>query len=107
MYNLFDENPALITHCPVCQLRYNPLEAKVLEQNDASHLLYIKCRHCHSAILAVVMAGNLGLTAVGLLTDLSGDEVMEFNKSLPISFDDVINVHEFIGREKIIMDYIN
>ena len=107
IFNLFNNNPALITYCPVCNVRFNPIEAKVLEENQNTHLVYIKCRHCQGSILAVIAASALGISSVGLITDLSGDDVIKFKQAEPISFDDVIAGHQFLKKEKALIDYLN
>ena len=107
LFNLFNDNPNLITHCPVCNLRFNPLEAKVLQEGEGGHLVYIKCRQCQGSILAVISANALGISSVGLITDLSGDDVMKFKQAEPISFDDVIAGHQFLKKEKALIDYLN
>lgn len=106
-FNLFNDNTTLITHCPVCSLRYDPLEAKILDEGDNSHLVYIKCRSCKSAILAVIMANNLGISSVGLITDLTGDDVLKFRETVAVHCDDVIEVHQFLNKEKVIVDYLD
>jgi len=107
LFNLFNDHQALITHCPVCGLRYNPLEAKVVEEVNNAHLVHIKCRHCQGSILAVIAASALGISSVGLITDLSGDDVIKFKQAEPISFDDVIAGHQFLKKEKALIDYLN
>ena len=104
LFNLFGDNPTLITHCPICNLRYDPLEAKILEEGKNAHLVYIHCRHCQSAILAVIVTNNLGVSSVGLITDLNGEDVLRFKKAKPISCDDVIEVHQFLSKEKVMID---
>lgn len=106
-FNLFNDNPTLITHCPVCNLRFNPLEARVLEEGEDSHLVYIKCRHCQAAILALIVAGNLGISSIGLVTDLAGDDVLKFKSAKAISCDDVIEAHQFLNKEKVLTEYFD
>jgi hypothetical protein len=107
IFNLFSDNPTLITHCPACNLRYDPLEARVLEEGENAHLVYIKCRQCQAAVLALIMASSLGISSIGLITDLSGDDVLQFKTTKPISCDDVIEVHQLLSKEKVSIDYFN
>lgn len=107
LFNLFNDNPTLITHCPVCNLRYDPLEAKVIEEGENAHLVYIRCRDCHSSILAVIVSNNLGISSIGLITDLSADDVLEFKTAQPVSCDDVIEAHQFLSKEKVLVDYFD
>jgi len=104
LFNLFNDNPTLITHCPVCNQRYDPLEARILEEGDNAHLVYISCRDCRSAILAVIVANNMGISSLGLITDLSADDVMNFKSDTPVSVDDVIEVHNLWSKEKVSID---
>ena len=107
LFNLFNDNPTLITHCPICNLRYDPLEARVLEEGENAHLVYIKCRHCQSAILALIVASSLGISSIGLITDLSGDDILKFKTAKSISCDDVIEAHQFLTKEKVLIDYFD
>jgi|TARA_Y100000310_G_scaffold316234_1_gene367700 hypothetical protein len=107
LFNLFSDNPTLITHCPVCNVRYNPLEARVLEEGESAHLVYIKCRQCQSAILALIIANNSGISSMGLITDLSSDDVLKFKSDNAISCDDVIEVHQLLNKEKVLIEYFD
>lgn len=107
LFNLFNDHQALITHCPVCGLRYNPLEAKVVEEVNNAHLIHIKCRHCQATILAVVFISSLGVSSVGIVTDLESDEIIKFKSAKPINCDDVIEIHQLLNRQKVLIDYLN
>ena len=107
LFNLFNDSPSLITHCPVCNLRYNPLEARVLEEGQTSHLVHIRCRHCQSSVLALIIANNLGISSMGLITDLTGDDVLKFKSVKAVSLDDVLEVHQILNKEKVLIDYFD
>lgn len=96
-----EENLKIISHCPVCHSSYNPLEARILAEKDSSHLLYIKCRRCHSGILALITAGAFGLSSVGLITDLDGWEVSAFKDAEAINEDEVLAVHQLLSQGQI------
>jgi hypothetical protein len=101
-----EENLRLISFCPVCHYRYNPVEARVLEENESAHLLYIKCHRCHSATLALILASALGISSIGLVTDLDSHEVSKFKDLSPVNDDDVLTVHRWlqVGRlEKMVL----
>jgi len=106
-FNLFKDNPTLITHCPICSLRYDPLEAKILEGGENAHLVHIKCRRCQSAILVLIVVDSLGISSIGLITDLSGDDILKFKTVKPISYDDVIETHQFLNKKKVLIDYFD
>ncbi len=84
----------LISYCPLCNAHYNPSEARILEQKDGAHLIHVECGTCHSSIVAVVITGGLGVSSVGLITDLTSLDVMRFKNEEAVSEDDVIAAYE-------------
>ncbi|MFA5029462.1 MAG: hypothetical protein WC518_01775 [Patescibacteria group bacterium] len=96
-FNRFlDDGLKIVANCPVCHYHYNPGEAKVLEENEGAHLIYLKCRRCYSAILVLIMANNFGISSVGLITDLDSHEVMKFKAAKETNSDDVLSVHQLL-----------
>jgi len=105
-FNSSNDNSSFITHCPVCNFRFDPIEAKIIQEGQKAHLVYIKCQHCKSAVLALIIANNLGISSVGLVTDLSIEDVLRFKNAKAVTPDDVIELHQFINsKEKVIIDY--
>lgn len=102
----FQEGLKLISSCPVCQNRYGQMEAKVLAEADESYLIYVKCRRCASSVVALVTAGIFGITSVGLITDLAGDEVVKFKETDKITADEVIAIHQFLTEDKGVLEKI-
>lgn len=96
---LFDEGVQLISYCPLCESSYNPQQARVLGETDESHLLHIECGKCANAIIALVLISAVGVSSVGLLTDLCYDEVHRFKTFAPITTDNVIDIHEALSDE--------
>lgn len=93
------DNLRLISYCPLCNVHYNPTEAKILEQKDGAHLIHVECGECRSSIVAVVITGGLGVSSVGLITDLTSQDVMRFKNSEVLSEDDVIAAYEELRGE--------
>jgi len=96
----FDEGVRLISYCPLCESSYNPSEAKVLGEKEESHLLHIRCGNCSNAIIALVMISSVGVSSVGLVTDLGFEEVNRFKTNRPVSTDDVIEMHHLLKDEE-------
>ena len=91
---LWNEGLKLVSFCPVCETRYNPMEARLLGEQGETHLLHVQCRKCQHSILAIVLVNQVGASSVGLLTDLSYDDVVRVKSGAWVSVDDVIEVHE-------------
>ena len=93
-----DETLKLVSYCPVCHYHYDPFEAKILEESKGAHLIHVRCSRCHSAIVALIMTSSVGVSSVGLVTDLDGQEIVKFKDYHRISSDDVLDLHEFLER---------
>ncbi len=93
-----EEGIRIISQCPVCHWRYDPLETKILDEHEGSHLLFIKCKNCQSGILALITANNFGISSVGLVTDLDSCEVMKFRDLAEVKAEDVLRLHENLDQ---------
>lgn len=98
------EGLKLIAHCPLCNTQYNPMMAKILEEREDAHLMHVECRKCGSSIVALVLAGGLGVSSVGLITDLTSEDVVKFKNTRDVRSDDVIELHAILEREANILD---
>jgi hypothetical protein len=97
---LWNEGLKLVSYCPVCETRYNPMEARLLGQQEETQLLHVQCRKCHNSILALVQVNQIGASSVGLLTDLSFEDVVGFRSASTVSLDDVIATHTWFNSEQ-------
>ena len=104
--NLFNESLRLITHCPVCKVRYSSNQAKVIEERPDYNLVHITCQNCSKSILAIVMTGSLGVNSVGMVTDLSSDDVLRLRDADPVNADDVLAVHQLIEKQPTVLDQL-
>ncbi|TAL18980.1 hypothetical protein EPN90_04955 [Patescibacteria group bacterium] len=95
--NSFWNGLNLVSRCPLCESVFDPLEAKVLGENDQSHLLHIHCRKCGHALLALVVVSRGGISSLGLVTDCTSEDALRFQGSRPIHTDDVIATHELLA----------
>ena len=107
LFNLFNDNTSLMTHCPVCNLRYDPLEARVVRENGASHLVHVSCRFCRSAIIAIIVANTAGINSIGLVTDMTADDVGRFGGNQPLTSDDVLEAYQFLHKERVLSDHLD
>lgn len=98
----------MISFCPLCETNYNPMEARVLGEKEDGHLLHIRCKKCWNSILALVMVSNAGVSSVGLVTDLTFEDVRKFShRDAPVTIDDVIAVHELMADDGGEADFID
>ncbi len=91
--NSWHDGLRIVSYCPLCEAKFNPMEARVLGEDGETHLLHVRCRSCANAILALVLVTKTGVSSVGLVTDLSYDDVVKFKAEGNVSIDDVLAVH--------------
>jgi len=92
----------LLSECPVCKRKHFPAEIKVIDERDEGHLLHIKCKVCNSCVLVQVSINETGMNMIGLLTDLSSEEVKSFSDKASVSADDLILLHESLEKNNLI-----
>ena len=95
------ESLRLISYCPVCDTSYNPMEARVIDERDGRHLMHIRCKKCAHSILALVLTSGMGVSSMGLLTDLTFDDVVRLRAAEPIVVDDVIALHHLLEQQEV------
>lgn len=100
------EGLKLISYCPLCNTQYNPLTAKILEEREDAHLIHIECRRCASSIVALILTGGIGISSVGLITDLTSNDVLKFKDVPDLSADDVISLHEVLKEDALLKEII-
>ena len=87
------EHLRVISTCPICNARYRSGELRILEERSDAQLVFVQCRKCRASVLAVVLANQLGVSSVGLVTDLTGEDVLKFRRQSVVSADDVLDLH--------------
>lgn len=92
------ENLRIISTCPVCGMRYNSAEIILLAEKEDKHFVYIKCKKCQTSVIALILANNFGISSMGLVTDLTGEDVMKFKKLPAVNINDVIDAHQMFHK---------
>ncbi len=95
--NLWRDGLKIASYCPLCETRYNPMEAQVVGEEGDTHLLHVRCRKCANSILALVLVNHVGVSSVGLVTDLTFDDVLRLREHRRLSADDVLRTHQWLA----------
>ncbi len=96
----WDDGLKLISFCPLCETHYNPMEAQLVGEKENSHLLHITCKKCSNSIIALVLISPGNVSSVGLITDLSFDDVLKFRRAPEVAVDDVLDIHAALEDEE-------
>lgn len=100
-----NENIRVVSYCTLCNTQYNPVSARIIEEKEGAHLIHIQCRKCGSSIVALIMAGAMGISSIGLLTDLSSDDAVRIKNGEPVTSDDVLLLYSSLLSEQNIISY--
>lgn len=87
----------LVSYCPLCEARYAHGNARLLAEDGETRLLHVTCKKCGGATLSLVLENQSGGSSVGMVTDLTHEDVMRLHRSRRVSTDDVIAVHKALG----------
>jgi hypothetical protein len=90
--------------CPICQSPYDMQKLRILGEREQQLLAYIDCPVCSTAMLTILSLGPSGMTAQGVVTDLSVDEVVEMDDWDHITTNDVLAIHEFLEADRLPID---
>lgn len=91
-----------ISHCPLCRKKYDPMQATLLEESEEAHLVHIKCQHCQSSIVVLILQQGPVVSSMGVVTDLNKEDIMRLKSNGTIKEDDVLAVHHGLQEQRII-----
>lgn len=94
----FDETMKLVSYCPLCENRYNFLEARVLVEGPSGSVIYLRCQHCRSAIVGLVLHHHGGVSSVGIASDLQPDEVLLYQDVGEVTEDDILANYQHLQK---------
>ncbi|MBI5467088.1 MAG: hypothetical protein HY975_02635 [Candidatus Kerfeldbacteria bacterium] len=89
----------LNVRCPVCGNPYDLQKLKILGERDQQLLTYIDCGTCSTALVSILSMGPNGMVAQGLITDLTLEEVVNWEQLEAVTSDDVLLMHEFLDGD--------
>lgn len=76
------------------------MQVSVLEKSEIGRLLHLQCQSCQAAILALLIVSPSGLNSVGMITDLTAEEVLRFKEIDSVEADEVIEFYKVIKEDK-------
>jgi hypothetical protein len=86
----------LNARCPICNNMYDLQKLRIIGEREQQVLAYIDCATCSTALLSILSMQPNGMTAHGLVTDLTVEEVVDSEAWKAVGADDVLDLHEFL-----------
>lgn len=87
----------LSSSCPLCGQRYQGESTRVLDEAEEGFLLHVQCRQCSGSVIAMVVQGKLGPNAIGILTDMTAEDLEQSRHQAPLSADDILDLHTLVS----------
>ncbi len=101
-----DGNLRVLTACPFCDSHYAIRAARVIAQKDDAHVVHIECTQCGGSIVALILANGGGPQSIGIMTDLTKEEVEKFSGGSVVMDDDAVDVHALLVHNSLITSLI-
>lgn len=95
-----DDRLQFILRCPLCNASYKASRAEIIEEREESFLVYLSCPKCLSSIIAVVNVGGIGVTSLGLITDMTKEDVIRLKRGKKVSGNDILNIYETLLKKE-------
>lgn len=85
-----------INKCPLCGKVYNLEHAYLFAEESAAQFVHITCNHCQSYFVAMILMLGQGLSSVGMITDLSLEDVKRLYKTSAITLDEALSGYQLM-----------
>lgn len=82
--------------CVICKKDARENQLTIVENSADRTVFHITCNHCHHGMLAFLGNTQFGLGLVGLLTDLSSDDVLRLHGQEPMTGDELLHHYELL-----------
>jgi len=81
--------------CPICDRKFSSRRALLLDKYEGMQTVYIECRKCGSSVVLGVARNIPGIvTTIGMLTDMTREDIERISNMKPITADDVLEMHK-------------
>lgn len=84
--------------CPLCSQEYAPENIRAVDEIGDIVLAHSECPHCRGAVISLLRRDMLGITLVGLVTDLCFNDIARFRDSKDVEDDDVLELYKFLNN---------
>lgn len=95
--SLFDQIK-LMKNCPQCKAEYTKEAFEIVEEGTGTHLIHLTCSHCANAMLALVVISKLGMSSVGMLTDLTALDARRLYRKEAIAQEEILDFHDYLSK---------
>lgn len=89
----------LVKHCPICKHEYARSHAAVVDSTEDTELIHVTCASCHSSMHILVSGSSVGMSVLGMLTDLTREDSEKMISNQEVSEEDVLSLHYMLTHK--------
>ena len=97
--NPIQEGLRLMNQCPLCKGQYAPDAVNVLLKKQSANLVHLTCSNCQNSVLAMIVVTGVGLSSVGMLTDLNVEDARRLKNIGSVTEEEVLNFHTLLNNK--------
>lgn len=90
------KNIQTMMRCPSCGASYGADNIHFLGKLDMAALIQLDCQHCSLPVMATIIVSDKQQPQTKLLSDISRDDLKNPGPRVPVSTDEVVDVHQFL-----------
>lgn len=90
----------LLASCPFCHTQPAKFITSVINESHDAELVHARCSICQGALVALLFSTGPIISSIGLVTDLSLEDVSRFQAGRAITEDDLLAIHEWLHHSK-------
>jgi hypothetical protein len=98
-FDRFEQHIAYLRECPVCRAAYGKGRIDRLYIHKNVQLVHLTCPKCQNMLVAVLATSRMGVSSVGMLTDLNAADMLRTREEYPVSEDDVLDFHSLMAQQ--------
>lgn len=89
-----------VSVCPFCNTKFHIKQAKIIAEKKDSFLIHVYCQKCKCSVLASLIANLMGISSIGLVTDLTFEDVIKFKQAKNINSDDLLLAYQSLASRQ-------
>lgn len=87
-----------VSRCPLCNAGYRMEDAHMLESTEEASMIHIECARCKSSIVAVVAMSGVGIVSLGMVTDMTKEDIERFRQAPSINSNELLEMIQLLQR---------
>lgn len=97
---MFDDSTnQFVSRCPLCNAGCRMEDAYTIESTEEASMVYTECPRCRSSILAVVAMSGVGIVSLGMVTDMTREDVERFRVAPSMSSNELLEMIQLLQRK--------